>query len=187
VPPSNAPPTEPFEALFMSHYAFVCRTLAHFGVETAAVEDVAQEVFLVLHRRLADLDPSRDARSWLWGIARRVAHTHRRGTARARRRHEHAEAPPPRPGPDHELETRERARIVEAFVVGLPEKLRDVFVLAEIEGMSAPEIGQTLGIKLNTAYSRLRLARERFAGLLEQLRAGENAALRLAEPTEGHG
>ena len=171
----------------MSHYAFVCRTLAHFGVEAAAVEDVAQEVFLVLHRRLADLDPSRDARSWLWGIARRVAHTHRRGITRAQRRHLQAEPPSAPPGPDIALESRERAEIVERFVQDLPEKLRDVFVLAEIEGMSAPEIGATLEIKLNTVYSRLRLARERFARLIERLAARGDAPVRISAPKEDHG
>jgi RNA polymerase sigma-70 factor, ECF subfamily len=164
-----------FEALFMAHYGFVCRTLVHFGVDPPSVEDIAQEVFVVVHRRFAEIDPARDVRSWLWGISRNAAHTHRRGAARAERklRVVPVELEPPRP--DERLELHERAAVVEQFLESLAPKLRDVFVLAEIEGLSAPEISAVLEVKLNTVYSRLRLARERFDRVLETRRARERA------------
>ena len=155
----------------MAHYAYVCRTLSYFGVPASAVDDVAQDVFLVMYRRLAELDVSRDVRSWLWGIARRVAHTHRRSAARAKRKHDEA---PPKTGPvrpDERLQLRQQAQIVERFVQSLPDKLRDVFVLTQIEGLSAPAVAEALELELNTVYSRVRLSRERFARTLQRLEA----------------
>jgi RNA polymerase sigma-70 factor (ECF subfamily) len=170
-PTSTTPPVPDFSALFMAHYAYVCRSLSYFGVPSHATEDVTQEVFLVLHRRLAELDPTRDVRSWLWGIARRVAHTHVRAATRAQRKHDDAPAPAAPPIPDAQLERRERAEIVERFVAKLSDKLRDVFVLSEIEGLAAPAIAEALDLELNTVYSRVRLARERFARTLRSLHA----------------
>ncbi|MEM6996950.1 MAG: RNA polymerase sigma factor [Myxococcota bacterium] len=170
----SSPDLPPFESLFMANHAYVCRSLSYMGVSSANIDDLAQEVFLVLHRRLADFDPSRDLRSWLFGVARRVAQTHRRGAARAERKL--AVVPPavPAPAPDDVLSRSEEVAMVDRFVAGLPDKLRDVFVLSEIEGHAAPEIAAALGIKVNTVYSRVRLGRERFARALARHRAAED-------------
>jgi RNA polymerase sigma-70 factor (ECF subfamily) len=145
----------------------------HLGVDAPSVEDIAQEVFVVVHRRLAEFDATRNVRSWLWGIARHAAHTHRRGAARAERKLEVLPTGREPQRPDERLELRERAAVVECFLDSLRPKLRDVFVLAEVEGMSAPEIATVLGIKPNTVYSRLRLARQRFDRIPEVQRARE--------------
>lgn len=148
--------------VFTEHYAFVWRTLAHFGVPRAALDDAAQEVFAVVHRRLADYDGRTELRRWLWGIARRCAATWQRGEQRSLRRLE--VVPPPRepPAPDEALDQRRELELAEACLAKLDQAQRDVLVLTEIEGLSAPEIAEILGVKLNTVYSRLRVARERF-------------------------
>ncbi len=166
-----------FRTVFTEHYAFVWRILAHFGVPASTLDDAAQEVFAVVHRRLDDYDGQSSVRSWLWGIARRVAATLQRGRIRAQRRLEVVQPPHEPSIPDEELERRDRALVVEACLARLDEPLREVFVLTEIEEFSAPEIALALGIKLNTVYSRLRTARERFARALARARAsGERSA-----------
>ena len=164
-----------FRSVFTEHYAFVWRTLAHFGVPASALDDAAQEVFAVVHRRLADYDGHSSVRSWLWGIARRVAATLQRGRIRAQRRLEVVQPPVASRIPDEELERRDLVGVVEACVERLEEPLREVFVLTEIEEFSAPEIAEALGIKLNTVYSRLRTARDRFARAVARARAREGS------------
>ena len=158
----------------MAHHAYVCRSLSYMGVATANIDDLAQEVFLVLHRKLAEFDPTRDLRSWLFGIARRTAQTHHRGAARAKRKLAVVPAAEPGPAPDEVLARGEEIAMVDRFISSLPDKLRDVFVLSEIEGRPAPEIAKTLDVKVNTVYSRLRLSRERFARVLSRHRAAED-------------
>jgi RNA polymerase sigma-70 factor, ECF subfamily len=163
-----------FHAVFVEHYAFVWRTLAHFGVPQATLDDATQEVFAVVHRRLGDYDGHTALRSWLWGIARRVTSSLQRGESRARRRLEVVQSPRAPEVPDEELERKQMIELAEACLAQLDEDQREVFVLTELEGFSAPEIADALGIKLNTVYSRLRVAREKFQRAFSraQLRQG---------------
>jgi len=174
--PSTAPPD--FQGLFVAHYGFVCRALRSMRVDAASIEDLAQDVFIVLHRRLDDYDPSRDVRSWLWGIARRVANTHARSMTRAQRRLQALPSPEPQRSADDKVELRQRADVVTEFLGSLPPEQREVFVLMELESMSAPEVAEGLGIKLNTVYSRLRTARERFKRVVARHRALEGSRAR---------
>ncbi|MCA9704712.1 MAG: sigma-70 family RNA polymerase sigma factor [Myxococcales bacterium] len=167
------PPAPDFQALFLAHYGFVCRALRSMQVDAASIEDLAQDVFIVLHRRLDDYDPCRDVRSWLWGIARRVASTHARSAHRAERRLHALPDPAPARPLDERVELQQRADVVTDFLGALPADQREVFVLMELESMSAPEVAQALGLKLNTVYSRLRAARERFKRAVARHQARE--------------
>jgi RNA polymerase sigma-70 factor (ECF subfamily) len=160
-----------FRAVFVEHHAFVWRTLAHFGVPRAALDDTTQEVFAVVHRRLGDYDGRAALRSWLWGIARHCAMAWQRGEQRSKRRLEVVQAPREPSVPDEELERRRALELAESCLAQLDEAQRDVLVLTEIEGLSAPEIAEILGIKLNTVYSRLRVAREKFQRALARAQA----------------
>lgn len=151
-----------FRRLYDQNHGFVWRTLLHFGLTPTQADDALQEVFVVVHKRLDDFDPDRDLRSWLFGIARRVAQHAHRGEARLRQRHAAAPEPNPVVGPEQSAEGREAIGLVERFLSELPEEQRQVFVLAEIEELSAVQVAEMLEVKLNTVYSRLRLARERF-------------------------
>jgi RNA polymerase sigma-70 factor (ECF subfamily) len=170
-PPGPAVVRAEFRALYDAHFAFVWRTLLHFGLDAASAEDAAQEVFVILHRRLDDYDGSAQLRSWLWGICRRVAQSQRRTRLREVRRASIAPPPGASLPPDAALDHKRAADFVQAFLDGLPEEQRDAFVLIEIEGMSAPEAAQALEVGVNTVYSRLRLAREHLARASQRLQA----------------
>jgi RNA polymerase sigma-70 factor (ECF subfamily) len=166
MPPDPARPA-PHQELeldraYQLHRAMVRRALAQLGVEPSALEDATQDVFVVLVRRIADFDRSRSWTNWLWGIAKGVASGYRRSRTR-RRRLEHAlPEPDAAAGPEEALVRRRAAQTLEAFLATLDADRCAVFVLAEIEGCTGPEIAARLGVNLNTAYARLRAARERF-------------------------
>ena len=152
--------------LYRQEFAFVWRTLRYLGVPPASVEDAAQEVFIIAHRRLSIFDPTRASiRSWLFGIARNTArHHHRAAQRRDPRRLERSAAGPSDPASDPEARIArvEAVELVERGLSALSDERREVFVLFEIEGLSAPAIAELLGLKLNTVYSRLARARGRF-------------------------
>jgi RNA polymerase sigma-70 factor (ECF subfamily) len=162
-----------FATVFRDHHDFVWRTLRHFGVDDAALDDATQDVFVVVHRRLDDFDGRAPLRSWLIGICRRVALRYReRSARRGDRLAVAAEDPAVAPGdPEQAAEASEAVELVEDFLTALDPDKRAVFRLCEIEGMSAPEVADALGVNLNTVYSRLRLARRRFEDTVRRHRA----------------
>lgn len=162
------PGAESFRALWRAHFGFVWRVLARLGVHPASLDDAAQEVFVVVYRNRDRYDPATPIRSWLYGIARRVGADVRRGGRRLDRKLRAMPAPVPLPAdPIEAMRRREAEAIVESFLATLDEDTRMVFVLVEIEGMTAPEVEVALGVKLNTVYSRLRRARAAFARVVE--------------------
>lgn len=151
-----------FVPVYREHFGFVWRILRRLGVPPDQLDDATQDVFLVLHRRLAGIGAGVSLRSWLFGTARRVAADLRRGQQRMDRRLQ-ALAIVER-GRD-ELQPgaqAEAADFVQRFLARLDPDRRMVFVLADLEGMTAPEIAEALEVKLNTVYSRLRTARAEF-------------------------
>jgi len=156
--------TRLFNALYREHFDFVFRNLRRLGVPQAALDDAVQEVYLVVLRQL---DRYRDAghpRAWLFAIAMRVASNQRRRVRRdpasARGDVDH-ESPLARP--DEAAERAQAVQFVRAFLATLDDDKRNVFVLAELEQMTAPEISEALGANVNTVYARLRAARQLFA------------------------
>lgn len=169
---SSVDPGAPrLEQVYREHADFVWRLLRHFAVADASRDDVFHEVFLVVHRRLADYDGRAGIPTWLFGITRNVVLHHRRGYARHQRRL--AVAPPPasQPGPEEHVAQLEAHALVDRFLAGLTEEHRLAFVLAEIEGLRAPEIAEQLGLNLNTLYSRLQALRRQFARFIAEARS----------------
>ncbi|MFV8755450.1 RNA polymerase sigma factor [Nannocystaceae bacterium ST9] len=161
-----------FDRLYRDYFAFVWRTLRRFGVRDAALEDAAQEVFLVAYRRAGAWHEWSSPRAWLFGVARRVAKDHRRSRERHERKLDallELEGPSMLDlgGEDRRLEDHQRLRAVGSAIAALSPERRSVYVLAELEDMSAPEIAQALEINLNTVYSRLRRARRDIADHLD--------------------
>ena len=148
-------------SLFENESLFVRRVLRRHGLASSDLDDARQDVFLVVHRRWSTYDPTRPLRPWLFGICVRVATAHRRRAARLQFG-EVTEPPCPRRLPDEELAAREASTIANRALDAIPGERRDVFILSEWEERPVPEIARTMGIPLNTAYSRLRLARADF-------------------------
>ena len=164
----SALPRPTLAGLYRAHAGFVWRVVRRMGVPEAVAEDVVQEVFLVARRRLADYEGRGAPTSWLYGIARGVTANWRRGQARAERRLRvvsgpHASAAP---SPEEAVGRADAVALVERFLADLDPDQREVFVLADVEGLSGPEVAEALGLNLNVAYSRLRLARRKLRRFL---------------------
>ena len=124
-------------------------------------EDAVQETVMVANRKLAEFD-GRNAEGWLFSIARGVARNQVRGRRRAAPREAHAAAPSARVAPDEAVAKAEGLGLVFEILESLDPDKREVFVLCDIEELTAPKVAEILGIKLNTVYSRLRTARKLF-------------------------
>jgi RNA polymerase sigma factor (sigma-70 family) len=168
-PDSALPPG--FTSLYAEHYDFVWRCALRMGAPAAELEDIVQDCFVVALRRYGEFDPRGRGRpsTWLFGILRNVLRNHARASRRrvARlelfgRAHETDEQPP------QSAEAALAGRLLDEFLATLDEDKRAAFVLAEIEGMTGPELAAALGLNLNTANSRLRAARQAFVQHFEE-------------------
>jgi RNA polymerase sigma-70 factor (ECF subfamily) len=159
-------------ALLNAHYAFIWRQLRRLGLSSDGAEDATQRVFVIVSRRIDDIEPGRE-RSFIFGIARRVASDARR-SANAKRESVVAEVPETTdtsPGAD-ELIDRQRARaLLDEALDAMDDDLRAVFVLFELEELSVMEIAEMLELPTGTAASRLRRAREEFKDVVKRLSA----------------
>lgn len=174
--PEQPPPRPEFAAVYRAHVGFVWRSLRRFGVAEAEIEDAAHEVFMVVHRRLPEFDGRAAITTWLHAIARGVASNRRRGAERRERRDAEPPAPSTSLDPGEQLERSRAAAAVERFLAGLPGEQRQVFELYEIEGLRAAAIGEALALNINTVYTRLRAARQRFAEFVADHHARERGA-----------
>lgn len=172
-PPADEPPST-LADVYARYAGFVHRIARRLGIPDAALEDVMHEVFLVVHRRLPEYDGRAAMSTWLYHLTRGVVSNHLRTRARETRRLALVD-PEGRAPADPEMLTRRQraAEFVREFIATLDADQRLVFELAELEGLGVPEIAEIAGINVNTAYSRLRLARKRFARAVKELRAGE--------------
>jgi RNA polymerase sigma-70 factor (ECF subfamily) len=159
-----------FAQLYADCFECVWSCTRRMGVADESVDDVVQEVFIVAYKKLPSFEGRSSVRSWLLGITVRCVQRYRR-TTRRKSPHLLVREPPMDPetlrsgsGDPQELASRaEAARIVRAILDELDDDRRAVFVLSELERLTAPEIAEVLGVPVNTIYSRLRLARQAFA------------------------
>lgn len=165
------------ELAFEQHFAMVWRSLRRLGVQENALDDAVQDVFLVLHRRWADFQHQSSLSTWIYGIALRVAsdHTRRARRERARWSPEVPELESSVESPDRIYQQREAARILQFALAQLDDKERQILVLIDLEERSVVEAAEALSINLNTAYSRLRRARQSFEKALRTVPATRDA------------
>jgi RNA polymerase sigma-70 factor (ECF subfamily) len=163
-----------FTALYEQHFDFVWRTVRLLGVPLEGVDDAVQDVFLVTHRRLDDFEARASVRTWLFAIAQRVASDHRRSRNRRQRLLEQARSSEREPSttPFEQLAGAEARGLLASVLDRLNTQQREVFILADLEELSAPEIAVALQLNLNTVYSRLRAARREFARNLREVTGG---------------
>ncbi len=164
-----------FRELFRREAGYVLASLRRLGVHPSDAEDVTQEVMLRVFRLLGEYDPSRPLRPWIFGIAHRVASEWRRH----RRRHpedptafEDKDLVSSQGDAESALATRQAKAMVERALLAVEVDRRAVFILHDLDGCPVPDIARTLEIPPNTAYSRLRLAREEFRAEVARLHSG---------------
>ncbi len=162
-----------FAAVYQQYFDFVWASTRRLGVGVEEVDDVVQEIFIVIHSKLATLQQPDSLRSWIYGIVRRTVSSHRRsartrkasGTSLAFEADYRVQAPRT---PLELVETADSSKLLWALLGTLDEAKREVFALVELEEMSVPEVAEALELPLNTAYSRLRAARMEFEQALER-------------------
>lgn len=170
--PSKA--SQAFDELYRRYADFVWRSLSRLGVHESQIDDAVQDVFIVMHRRLGDLRSDTSPKAFCFAVAMRVAQAYRRS---ARRKGatplDTSGLADLRSSPFDETARAQAERVLQGFLGALDSERRAVFLMAELEEMTAPEISQELRVNLSTVYTRLRAARQRFADYLsarEQLR-----------------
>jgi RNA polymerase sigma-70 factor (ECF subfamily) len=159
--------------IFDEHAGYVWRSLRHLGVAEADIEDVCQEVFITVHRKLPEFEGRSALRTWLYGICLRVASDYRR---RAYVRRERAVAEPrdgsaSSTGTQPDLRAEARGTLLHLLDL-LDDDKRAVLVLYEIEGLSMKEVAEVIGCPLQTAYSRLHAARKVISDAYAELESG---------------
>jgi RNA polymerase sigma-70 factor, ECF subfamily len=159
------------EDVYAQHADFVWRTLQHLGVRSADLEDLGQEVFVTVHRKLSSFDGRSKLTTWLFGICLNLVMRHRR---RAYLRLEFLHASPPErvdPSTPEDRFAEEEARLqLQQLLAKLSPERRATFVLFEIEGMSCEEIAELTSVPVGTVYSRLHLARKQVQAAAARLR-----------------
>jgi RNA polymerase sigma-70 factor (ECF subfamily) len=157
-------------ALVREHFDFIWRLLRRTGLAPEDADDAAQQVFMAATRKSEQIKPGSE-RTYLYGISLRVLANMRRKLARRRREvepldHEivdHAAQP------EHAAKLGEACSLLDELLGALPEELRRVLVLAQIEQFEVAEIARAEGIPIGTAASRLRRARAIFREHLERV------------------
>ena len=144
---------------FRIEFEYVQRTLRRLGTDRSEVDDLAQEVFMVLHRRWSDFDQSRPLRPYLFGVAVRIALANQRKRAREVA-FGNIELGDDGPGPEEVLSNKQTRALVQAALKRIPLPRRTVLVMHELDRVPVTEVATTLSIPLFTVYSRLRKARK---------------------------
>ena len=177
-----------FPEIFRTYSGFVWRVLLRLGVAEADVEDVAQEVFMGVHRNLERFEGRCTLRTWVYGICHRRAVDYRR---RAYVRREVATDEPPEMV---EEATQERGLDVQhardrlnQVLESLDEDKRAVFVLFEIEQLPMDEVAEIVGCPLQTAYSRLYAARKKLDAAAARWRASNSISRAGGAQNHGRG
>ena len=169
----DAPLRESFEAVYRGNFAFAWRSLRSLGVPERDLPDAAQDVFVVVHRKLAEFDFRCRVTTWLYGICLRVASGRRR---LAPNRHEslgNEGEPAIQVAEVVSPEVAEQRALLTQALDAMPTEQRAVFTLFELEGMTGEEIAELLEVSAATVHSRLRLARETFRRVVRRARVRE--------------
>ena len=172
--------------IYTQEVAYVWNSLQRLGVAYRDLEDSVHDVFVVLFKNWNKYDTSRPVRPWLCGIAARVASDYRR-KARHRREQLSGDASDHMKdasndssntfditayssgqNPELKLEHASDRQMILKALNTLSEEQRNVFVLHDVEGFSVPEIVKMTETPLNTLYSQLRLARDKFVSSIRQ-------------------
>jgi RNA polymerase sigma-70 factor (ECF subfamily) len=165
--------------VYDAHSDYVFRCLRSLGVSPSQLEDAVQDVFIVVHQKLASFDGKSALRTWLYAIVIRIARKKRVARARWSAKEGAEEVDSASTDcTEQKVLAKEELALAHRALSSLDRDKREVFVLLEIEQMSAPEVAEVLSLPVNTVYSRLRLARIAFNRELERLLRSGNSTHR---------
>lgn len=154
------------------HSDFVWLSLQRLGIPERDLEDVLQEVFVVVHRKLHTFDGSSKITTWLFGICLRLSKSYRRRAWFRRERFHDTnffeERAAQTVSPEERYAIKQKGARLTEILNGIDPEKRAVFVMFEVDELSCEEIAETVGIPVGTVYSRLHSARKRFARLVER-------------------
>ena len=178
VGPHLKPEALQFEEIYRASFGHVCRWVRALGGPASEREDLVQDVFLIVHRRLPDFD-GRNLHGWLYRITRhrvrdfRQLRWFRLFLHSSRVDDSLAGSFAGSRNPEDALDEKQGAAILERLLSKLPEAQRAAFVLFEIDGYSGEEIARLQGVPLNTVWARIHKARAKLtAGIARLQRQG---------------
>ncbi|HTV21844.1 MAG TPA: sigma-70 family RNA polymerase sigma factor [Polyangiaceae bacterium] len=148
-----------FEQLYRDYFPFTWRTLRGLGIPPIALDDAAQEVWLIVHRRLPEFEGRSTAKTWLFGIALNVSRNLKRRSATRELDRLPLHLPSSEPGPAEEREGREAWELVRSYLDTLDRERREVFVCSLLEGLSATDTARATGLEVATVHHRVRALR----------------------------
>lgn len=167
-------PVPEFRTVYETYFPFVWRYAANRGVPPMAIDDVVQEVFVVVHHRLASFEGRSSLRTWLAGVSRNVLRDYlrKRGNQKAGDSlDDNVEIKADGVGPAEALERKAAVELLDGLLDQMTELQREVFMLCDIEQLSAVEVAEMLNVNENTLRTRLRAARQVFNAGVTRYRA----------------
>jgi RNA polymerase sigma-70 factor, ECF subfamily len=166
-----------FRDVYEARFHEVLRWIRAMGGRDEDLDDLAQEVFIIVRRKLSSFD-GQNLNGWLYRITQRTVRDYRRAAwfrnLLARKKvgdHEGAllKLVEPGRGPAEEQELREAQRSLREILERMREKHRTAFVLFEIEGYTGEEIAALEATPVATVFTRLYHARREFAAIVKQM------------------
>ncbi|HVY26486.1 MAG TPA: RNA polymerase sigma factor [Polyangiaceae bacterium] len=170
-----------FAAVYAKTLPVVRRSARGLGIPRSALDDVVQDVFLTVHRRLPHFAGRCSVENWVFGILLRVVRNHRRTRRRKGAGHALSSTvgnPDELVGHDDPSDTvslLEAKTILQAMLSKLKQRHASLWVMAKVDGLSPAEIAKKKGISVFTVYSRLRAAQHGLDRELSRSRCAEGA------------
>ncbi len=163
-----------FSVVYHAYFPQVVRWLRAMGVPQADMEDLAQEVFLVVRRKLPRFREGHLA-AWIYKIAEHKSRNYRRlgwfrNVLMPGRALETVDAVAAGASPAKALEQKEDRQLITAMLARISDKRRETLLLFEVEGYSGQEIAALHGIPLKTVWTRLHHARKDLIAMVSDLR-----------------
>jgi RNA polymerase sigma-70 factor (ECF subfamily) len=174
-------PLPTFDEVYETHFPYVWQSVLHLGVRRDRVDDVVQDVFVVVHRRLPDFTRQSTVKTWLFGIVLNLVR-HERRSLRRKPDSDMTNCTPELDwlveatdrGPFDSVAKAEALETLQGLLDQLDDEKREVFILAELGQMSASQIAEITGANINTIYGRLRAAQREFENAVRRYRARED-------------
>lgn len=170
--PSGVPHT--FPAVYHAYFTQVVGWMRAMGIPQADLEDLAQEVFLVVRRKLPQFREGSLA-AWLYKIAEHKSRNYRRlawfrSVFLPGRTLDTVDAVSVGESPAKALEQKEDRQTIAAMLARMTDKRRETLLLFEVEGYSGQEIAALQGVPLKTVWTRLHHARKDLVAMVTEQR-----------------